>query len=316
MWTPACFERPTRRPLRRTALPESAFCGGDRPRHRRHLAHGQPDPGVRDQPGLVACRTGRHPSLGGRDRFHPGCSMRVGSSPPPPLDCRPAGSRAATGGHRFCPGLTGRSLLGDRRRAPRPRGGRGAGASSDGRLLLRTELGELVRAWNRPGDRRARYVSRRTRTRLPVAFGQKDSAPKARGAMTMDFRIFIAIGASVALPGCSPSEEPVSCAQDLQATTATVVNQVGQPLDGIQVTDTVRRTGAVLLLVDQTGSLPARGRAIPVFTNAFLRDVRPEGNEVVVLVIAGGHSGTGLFRFGPRRCEVQKLAGPDSLTVS
>jgi len=132
----------------------------------------------------------------------------------------------------------------------------------------------------------------------------------------MDFRIFIAIGASVGLTGCSSSEEPVICAQDLQAITATVVNQVGQPLDGIQVTDTVRRTGAVLLVVDQTGSLPASGGVIPVFTNAFLRDVRPEGDEVVVVVSAGGHSGTGLFRFAPRRCEVQKLAGPDSLTVS
>jgi hypothetical protein len=118
------------------------------------------------------------------------------------------------------------------------------------------------------------------------------------------------------LTGCSSSEEPVICAQNLQAVTATIVNLVGRPLDGIQVTDTVLRTGAVLLVVDQTGSLPVSGGAIPVFTNAFLRDVRPEGDEVVVVVSAGGHFGTGLFRFVPKRCEVQKLAGPDTLTIS
>jgi hypothetical protein len=134
--------------------------------------------------------------------------------------------------------------------------------------------------------------------------------------MIMDFRIFIAIGVGVGLTACSSSQEPVICAQNPQGITATVVNLVGQPLDGVQVTDTVRRTGAVLLVVDQTGSLPASGGAIPVFTNAFLQDIRPEGDEVVVVVSAGGHSGTGLFRFVPKKCEVQKLVGPDTLTVS
>jgi hypothetical protein len=129
----------------------------------------------------------------------------------------------------------------------------------------------------------------------------------------MDFRIFMAIGLSVSLTGCG-SEQLMGCA-GLQAITATVVNPVGQPLDALQVTDTIRRTGAVLP-VSSSGGLPAEASSVLIFSDDFKESIRRGGDEVVVVVSAGGHSAAGLYRFGSDGCHVQKLSGPDSLTVS
>jgi hypothetical protein len=101
--------------------------------------------------------------------------------------------------------------------------------------------------------------------------------------------------------------------------TAAVVNSAGQPLAGLSVTDTVLRTGAVL---DVTASLPATSlpadglRSLMIFNDSFIEAVLPAGDEVVVVVTAGGRSGTGRYSFGSDGCHVQKLAGPDSLVVS
>jgi hypothetical protein len=130
-------------------------------------------------------------------------------------------------------------------------------------------------------------------------------------------RLTSTISLCVAMSGCST--EPVVCTDQLVALTATVVNSVGQPLAGLRISDTVVRTGAVL---DVTAGAPptdllANGLpAAMIFSDAFIEAVLPTGDEVVVVVTAGGHSGSGRYHFGSDGCHVQKLAGPDTLVVS
>jgi hypothetical protein len=139
---------------------------------------------------------------------------------------------------------------------------------------------------------------------------------KAQMTMRVVSRILIATGVSAGLSGCG-SDKLVACAEDIETITATVVNQVGQPLAGLEVTATVRRTGTVLTLTQSpVQELPSAGGSVMVFSDEFQRNIRPGGEDVSVVVTAGGHSGSGLFRFGSNGCHVQKLSGPDSLTVS
>jgi hypothetical protein len=127
--------------------------------------------------------------------------------------------------------------------------------------------------------------------------------------------ILITTGLGVSLSGCGP--EMLACTQNIEAISATIVNQVGQTLPGLEVTDTVRRTGTVLTMTEPPlQDLPSEGATVMVFSDDFQKNIRPGGEDVAVMISAGGHSVSSLFRFGSDGCHVQKLAGPDSLIVS
>jgi hypothetical protein len=124
------------------------------------------------------------------------------------------------------------------------------------------------------------------------------------------------LGCAAVLSGCAT--EPVFCADVLTAVTVTVRNGAGQSLGDLTVTDTVRRSGAVLHLVGGApgDTLPAAGvDHLPIATNEFRDAFLRAGDEVVVVVAAGGRAGSGLYRLASDGCFVTKLAGPDTLTV-
>jgi hypothetical protein len=124
-------------------------------------------------------------------------------------------------------------------------------------------------------------------------------------------RLIAVTSLCVALSGCGT--QPLVCTAVFAAITATVVDGAGQPLNGVSVTDTVRRTGAVL---DVTGGSPSTSPgAVIIFSDAFLGAVVPAGDEVIVVAGAGGRAGSGNYRFGSDGCHVLKLAGPDTLVV-
>jgi citrate lyase gamma subunit len=129
-------------------------------------------------------------------------------------------------------------------------------------------------------------------------------------------RIFVVLALAGTLSHCDT--DILVCSAELVAIHITIVNQVGQPLDGLQVADTVRRTGKVLDLSPAASPVivPAEGGAAAVFSDDFLHEVRSGGDEVIVVVTAGGHSSSGVFRFGSNGCHVEKIAGPDSLIIS
>jgi hypothetical protein len=129
-------------------------------------------------------------------------------------------------------------------------------------------------------------------------------------------RFFVALGLASTLSHCDT--DILFCSAELAAIHITIVNQVGQPLDGLQVADTVRRTGKVLDLSPAASPVvvPAEGGPAAVFSDDFLHEVRSGGDEVIVVVSAGGHSSRGVFRFGSNGCHVEKFAGPDSLIIS
>jgi len=132
----------------------------------------------------------------------------------------------------------------------------------------------------------------------------------------MSARILLALGLAGTLSQCNT--DILFCTDELLAIHITIVNQVGQPLDGLQVADTVRRTGKVLDLSPAASRVvvPAEGGSAAVFSDDFLHEVRSGGDEVIVGVSAGGHSTSGVFRFGSKGCHVEKIAGPDSLIIS
>jgi hypothetical protein len=136
------------------------------------------------------------------------------------------------------------------------------------------------------------------------------------GVQLCDWGVLAVIGFFPGLSACD-STQPIACTEDIVALTVTVVNGVGQPLAGLSVTDTVHRTGAVLDLTAaaQPVDLPADGGPAIVFSDEFRSAVLPSGDQVAVVVSAGGQVANGTYRFGVNGCHVQKLAGPDSLLL-
>jgi hypothetical protein len=128
--------------------------------------------------------------------------------------------------------------------------------------------------------------------------------------------LFTLLGCAAVLSGCAA--EPVICADVLTAVTVTVRNGSGQALAGLTVTDTVRRSGAVLHLAGGVvgDTLAATGvDHLPIITNEFRDAFLRSGDEVVVVVAAGGRAGSSLYRLASDGCFVTKLAGPDTLMV-
>jgi hypothetical protein len=130
-------------------------------------------------------------------------------------------------------------------------------------------------------------------------------------------RYLVLLALPYALPftlGCST--EPLVCATILHTETAYLANSTGQPLAGISVTDTVRRTGAVLHLSAGLDTLPADStRVIPVFPDTLSAELAPRGDDVVVVVTADNHVTSGVYRFFFNGCSVERLAGPDTLIL-
>ena len=125
------------------------------------------------------------------------------------------------------------------------------------------------------------------------------------------FGLLAVIGLGAAVSGCGT--DALVCTAVFVAIPATVVNGAGQALSGVSVTDTVRRTGAVLNVTN--GSSALSPGTVVIFSDVFLNAIMPLGDEVIVVAAVGGHTGNAAYRFGSDGCHVRKLAGPDTLVV-
>jgi hypothetical protein len=128
--------------------------------------------------------------------------------------------------------------------------------------------------------------------------------------------VYVLLGWVALVSGCGTTE-PVLCGVPEAAITVSVRNGAGQALGGLTVTDTVRRSGAVVkIVIAVPDTLPETGLArVPIATNEMSESFRQAGDDVVVVVAAAGRVGTGLYRLASDGCSVTKLAGPDTLTV-
>lgn len=124
------------------------------------------------------------------------------------------------------------------------------------------------------------------------------------------FRPTWALSLCPMLSGCGT--DPIVCTASFETITAVAVDGAGQPLSDVTVTDTVRRTGAVL---NVTANTPSIGPGVTIFSDGFLQTVRASGDEVIVVATAAGRSGSADYRFGSDGCHVRKLAGPDTLVI-
>ncbi len=125
------------------------------------------------------------------------------------------------------------------------------------------------------------------------------------------------MGLTAALAGCGT--DPGICLPNFEELHVAVVNATGQSLAGIGVTDTVLRSGAVLEVAAllPPDNLPAEGLpGVVIFSDEFIGEILPLGDEVAVVLKAGGHQASGRYRFGSNGCHVHKIAGPDTLVVS
>lgn len=116
----------------------------------------------------------------------------------------------------------------------------------------------------------------------------------------------------LAMTACSTSGGGTVCTDLFAFVTAVTVDAGGAPAAGpFVVTDTVPRTAAVLTIAQQ--SYPV-GTAT-IFSDSYRSDVRASGDSVLVTGVAAGKSFHARYLIGSDGCHVQKLAGPDTLTV-
>ena len=118
----------------------------------------------------------------------------------------------------------------------------------------------------------------------------------------------------IALVGGCDSTDPHICAVPAAALTISVRNGTGQALGGLTVTDTVRRSGAVLNIVSAAmpDTLPVAGLDyLTVATNEMDPPFRPTGDDVAVVVAADGHVGTGVYRLDSMRID-HEMAEPNT----
>jgi hypothetical protein len=97
-----------------------------------------------------------------------------------------------------------------------------------------------------------------------------------------------------------------------------VANGTGEALTGLRVQDTILRTGRIIEVPapGELGILPPEGRPmVAIFTDEFKHEVRLGGDQVAVVVSAGGRSTVARYEFGTDGCHVRKLAGPDTLVL-
>jgi len=126
--------------------------------------------------------------------------------------------------------------------------------------------------------------------------------------------LFLASGLPLAA-GCST--EPTVCPSVLALVTTNLANQTGQPLTGLSVRDTVRRTGAVLpVFANSSALLPVDStRLVPIFPDTLGGTLAAAGDEVIVVITADGRLASGVYRLAFNGCFVQRLAGPDTLVL-
>ncbi len=122
------------------------------------------------------------------------------------------------------------------------------------------------------------------------------------------------LAAALLLTGCNSGTSPKVCTALFALISVTVVDQQGNPVTGMTITDSVLRTHATFT-VPQIEGVFGPGN-YQVFSDNFSDQVRESGDPVRVAGRNGTLSFSADFVFGvPGGCHAGKLAGPDTVVA-
>jgi len=113
--------------------------------------------------------------------------------------------------------------------------------------------------------------------------------------------------------GCTDQMPGQVCTALFAYIQVAVQSKTGQPIQGLSISDSVLRTGAVFT-VPQSGVPNAPGSYV-VLDDNFRNQLRTSGDSVRVTGYEGGEVFSTLYVFDvPDGCHVQKVSGPDTVT--
>lgn len=109
------------------------------------------------------------------------------------------------------------------------------------------------------------------------------------------------------------SEEEEGCTDEFVIYTVRVVDEQGEPIDGIALTVKNAETGRVY----SEFNVPEKSRSgvYTIFTDAFMGEISRSGARVTITGKKGDLHFSETFIFKSGRCHVEKLAGPDIITL-
>jgi hypothetical protein len=117
----------------------------------------------------------------------------------------------------------------------------------------------------------------------------------------------------VACSGDPNPSDPIACTEEFRAWSVTVVDAAGNPVDGLTVQVVRNSTGE---------QLPYGGTAFSAGSYRIMDDgmaaaIRIEGETIEGSGTGGGGTFDAAWEFGAdaRRCHVEKLSGPDTVTL-
>ena len=123
----------------------------------------------------------------------------------------------------------------------------------------------------------------------------------------------LALVSLVALSACTSLDdgEPRACTEEFRTYAVEVVDAAGRPLEGLESTARVERTGERLM---HDAGFPG-GSHYPVATDAHRRAIREEGDTVLFTAEGQGVRAEGTFAFYDDGCHLVKRAGPEQIVA-
>lgn len=121
------------------------------------------------------------------------------------------------------------------------------------------------------------------------------------------------------LQSCSSSKEPVVCTDIFKMINVTVLNQNGEPADSVQINVMDKKSGERYEICggSLSGTCPELrpGRYV-IMHDGLRRQLQTKRKNIIVEGTKGNYQFKAEYSIIPTECHVQKIAGPDTLTLN
>ncbi|MCW9708934.1 hypothetical protein [Fodinibius salsisoli] len=127
---------------------------------------------------------------------------------------------------------------------------------------------------------------------------------------------------ALTLQGCFSSDntnsivDPVNCTGVFVTSSIVVLNPAGTPLDSVKITVQNKNSNRYYDLCENETCYTNQQGAAAIMNDAFRDHLKEEGGEIIVTGSKDNLSFEEEFEFKPGVCHIQKVAGPDTVTLS